>query len=127
MKVISTDGDVNTVADLIPKALPVFYVLAPEYIRLLLEPVMEFSLTWPADFAVHDIGKSMMSPDYPQLHANTEIDYPNATGETLEAEEALLLDQTSVLLWMAYSYQKLSGNTEWVRPYLPTQQNTPTI
>jgi hypothetical protein len=60
--------------------------------------------------------------DYPQLYTNTEIDYPNATGETLAAEEALLLDETSVLLWMAYSYQKRSGNTEWVRPYLPTLQ-----
>jgi hypothetical protein len=83
---------------------------------------MEFSLTWPADFAVHDIGKCMMSPDYPQHYTNTEIDYPNATGETLAADEALLPDQTSVLLWMAYSYQKLSGNTEWVRPCLPTLQ-----
>lgn len=57
MKEISTDGNVNTLADLIPKALPVFYVLAPEYIRLHLEPIMEYTLQWPAEFAFHDLGK----------------------------------------------------------------------
>ena len=57
MKEISTDGNVQTLADLLPKAWPVFYVLAPDYMRLHLEPIMEYSLTWPADFAFHDLGK----------------------------------------------------------------------
>jgi hypothetical protein len=57
IKEISTDGNVNTLADLIPKALPALYVLAPEYIRLLLEPIMEYTLQWPAEFAFHDLGK----------------------------------------------------------------------
>lgn len=66
MKEISTDGNVNTLADLIPKALPALYVLAPEYIRLLLEPIMEYTLQWPAKFAFHDLGKSTFSssPNY---------------------------------------------------------------
>ena len=59
MKEISTDGNVNTLADLLPKAFPAFYALAPEYMRLLLEPVMQYSLVWPADYAVHDLGKRM--------------------------------------------------------------------
>ena len=59
MKEISTDGNVNTLADLVPKALPALYYLAPEYIRLLLQPMMEYALIWPANFAFHDLGKSM--------------------------------------------------------------------
>lgn len=61
MKEISTDGNVQTVADLVPKSFPVFYVLAPDYMRLLLEPLMNYSMTWPADFAFHDLGKRMFS------------------------------------------------------------------
>lgn len=58
IKEISTDGNVNTLADLIPKALPVFHVLNPEYTRMFLEPVLRFSKkAWPLNHAVHDIGK----------------------------------------------------------------------
>ncbi|KAJ6789753.1 hypothetical protein PWT90_06774 [Aphanocladium album] len=103
MKESSTDGNVKTLADLLPRALPAFYVLAPDYIRLLLEPVLTFSKQWPESYAVHDIGKH----------------YPNATGETPQSEEKLLLDQTSVLLWMVYAYHKISKNTQWARPYVP--------
>lgn len=41
MKEISTDGNVNTV-DVIYPAFPIFYVMNPEYIRLLLEPVLQY-------------------------------------------------------------------------------------
>lgn len=57
IKEISTDGNMQTTADLIPKALPIFYLLAPEYIRLMCEPIMEYTLQWPALFAFHDLGK----------------------------------------------------------------------
>ena len=59
IKEISTDGNVNTLADLIPKALPIFHVLNPEYTRMFIEPVLRFSVKgWPLNHAVHDIGKS---------------------------------------------------------------------
>ena len=61
IKEISTDGNVNTVADLIPKSMPIFYVLAPEYIRLLTEPVLKFSYSWPLNQVIHDIGKRKWS------------------------------------------------------------------
>lgn len=58
IKEISTDGNVNTLADLIPKALPIFHILNPEYTRMFLEPVLRFSkVAWPLKHAVHDIGK----------------------------------------------------------------------
>ena len=57
MKEISTDGNVQTVADLLPKAWPAFYVLAPDCMRLFLQPVLEYAVTWPAEFMFHDLGK----------------------------------------------------------------------
>ena len=33
-----------------------------------------------------------------------------------------MLDQTSVLLWMVYAYQKASKDTDWVQPYVPILQ-----
>ena len=34
----------------------------------------------------------------------------------------LLIDQTAVIHWMAYAYQKASGNTQWIKPYLAPLQ-----
>lgn len=41
MKEISSDGNVNTI-DVIYPAFPIFYVMNPDYIRLLLEPVLRY-------------------------------------------------------------------------------------
>lgn len=41
MKEISSDGNVNTI-DVIYPAFPIFYVMNPDYIRLLLEPVLKY-------------------------------------------------------------------------------------
>lgn len=57
MKAISAGGRVSPVSDLLPRALPAFYVLAPDYIPLLLKPVLNMTLSWPMDYAIHDIGK----------------------------------------------------------------------
>lgn len=44
MKEISSDGNVNTV-DVIYPAFPIFYVMNPDYIRLLLQPVLRYLAT----------------------------------------------------------------------------------
>ena len=44
VKEISSDGNVNTVDVLYP-AFPAFYVMAPEYIRLSLEPIVQYLAT----------------------------------------------------------------------------------
>lgn len=44
MKEISSDGNVNTL-DVIYPAFPIFFVMNPEYIRLLLEPVLQYLRT----------------------------------------------------------------------------------
>ena len=41
VKEISSDGNVNTIDVIYPMA-PMFYVLAPDYLRLLLEPVTRY-------------------------------------------------------------------------------------
>ena len=44
--------------------------------------------------------------------------YPNATGETAADQEPLIVDQTSVIHWMALMYQRASGDTDFVKPYI---------
>ena len=102
MKEISTDGNVNTIADLLPKAAPIFYALAPDYMRLLMEPVLRWSQhSWPLSHTVHDIGKH----------------YPNASGQTPCEEEFLALDSTTVIFWMVYAHELFTGDTEWAEQY----------
>ena len=102
IKEISSDGNVNTV-DVIFPALPFFYVHAPEYIRLLLEPVTEYlnSGRWTQPFAIHDIGTN----------------YPNATGHDDGEEEDMPVEESGNLLILAYAYQKVTGNTDWAAKY----------
>lgn len=57
MKAISASGRVSPISGLLPSALPAFYVLAPDYIPLLLKPILNMTLGWPMDYALHDIGK----------------------------------------------------------------------
>ena len=51
--------------------MPLFYVTNPQYIRLLLEPVMQYLSTgrWRQPYAIHDIGST----------------YPNAVGHDDQA------------------------------------------
>ena len=81
---------------------PAFVALAPDYMRLMLRPILDYTNQWPDNFMFHDLGKH----------------YPNATGETTANQEPLIVDQTSVIHWMALMYQRASGNTDFVKPYL---------
>ena len=105
-KEISTDGNVQTIADLVPRIFPAFVALAPDYMRLMLRPIMDYTNQWPDQFMFHDLGKH----------------YPNATGETAADQEPLIVDQTSVIHWMALMYQRASGDTDFVKPYVGNLQ-----
>lgn len=74
-----------------------------EYIRLLLEPVVQYlaSGAWKQPFVIHDIGSA----------------YPNATGHNDQIEEDQPIEETGNLLILAYIYQKVSGNTAWATTY----------
>ena len=61
LKEISTDGNINTV-DVIYPAIAALSVFAPHWIRLLLEPIVNYLQTgsWPHNYVIHDIGSSRL-------------------------------------------------------------------
>ncbi|MCJ1311229.1 hypothetical protein MMC25_004900 [Agyrium rufum] len=102
LKEISSDGNVNTI-DVIFPAFPAFYVLNPEYIRLLLEPVVQYLATgrFTAPYVIHDIGST----------------YPNATGHDDQNEEAQPIEETGNLMMLVDAYTTATGNTTFATTY----------
>lgn len=102
VKEISSNGNVNTV-DVIYPLSPIFYVLAPEYIRLTLEPMMRYlsSGRWPHNYTLHDLGSH----------------YPNATGHDDGTAESMPVEECGNLLILVCMYEKATGNTEWRHTY----------
>ncbi|EMR80550.1 hypothetical protein ACHAPC_001911 [Botrytis cinerea] len=102
VKEISSDGNVNTI-DVIMPLFPVLYVTNPEYLRLLLEPILQYlaSGRWTLPYVIHDIGSA----------------YPNATGHDDGVAEVMPIEETGNLLILALAYQKASNNTAWAEKY----------
>ncbi|TGO37209.1 hypothetical protein BHYA_0103g00320 [Botrytis hyacinthi] len=102
VKEISSDGNVNTV-DVIMPLFPVLYVTNPEYLRLLLEPILQYlaSGRWTLPYVIHDIGSA----------------YPNATGHDDSVAEVMPIEETGNLLILALAYQKATNNTAWAKKY----------
>lgn len=98
IKEISSDGNVNTI-DIIFPAFPMYYTMNPEYIRLLLEPVVRYleSGRWKQPYPVHDIGSH----------------YPNATGHDDQKAEKMPIEESGNILILAHAYTVASGNTAW--------------
>lgn len=88
----------NTVDVIMPMA-PIFYVLAPDYIRLLLHPVLNYlnSGAWPHDYTIHDMGEH----------------YPNATGHDDGIAEEMPVEECGNLLALMYMYERASGDTSY--------------
>ncbi|KXT00156.1 hypothetical protein AC578_3299 [Pseudocercospora eumusae] len=107
-KEISSDGNVNTVDVIFPLS-PILYVMAPEWIRLLCEPVMQYLATgrWDVNFAIHDIGAH----------------YPNATGHDDGLAEPMPLEECGDIILLAYMYQNATGNTDWAAQFSSLFQN----
>lgn len=78
---------------------PIFYVLAPDYIRLLLHPVLHYldSGAWPHDYTIHDMGKN----------------YPNVTGHDDGKAEEMPVEESGNLLALMYMYERASGDTSY--------------
>ena len=98
IKEISSDGNIQTM-DIIFELLPFFYKFNPEYIRLLLDPIVSYlsSGRWPHPWVIHDLGEV----------------YPNATGHPLGHAEEQPVEETGNLLVLAAAYQASSGNKTW--------------
>ncbi|KAJ5178726.1 hypothetical protein N7492_001936 [Penicillium capsulatum] len=96
IKEISSDGNINTV-DVIYPSFPLFYILSPEYIKLLLTPVFEYQAldSYTKPYAVHELGAN----------------YPNATGHPADGEE-MPIEESGNLIYLVYAYQKATGKTD---------------
>ncbi|KAJ5924286.1 hypothetical protein N7466_008473 [Penicillium verhagenii] len=101
IKEISSDGNINTV-DVIYATFPIFYILSPDYLKLLLTPVFEYMATsaYSENYAVHDLGAL----------------YPNATGH-LASGESMPIEESGNVIFLAYAYQKASGDTDFYDTY----------
>ncbi|KAJ5211476.1 uncharacterized protein N7498_003122 [Penicillium cinerascens] len=101
IKEISSDGNINTV-DVIYATFPIFYILSPDYLKLLLSPVFDYmgSDAYTKDYAVHEIGAN----------------YPNATGHPADGEE-MPIEESGNVIFLAYAYQKATGNRDFATTY----------
>ncbi|KAJ5670797.1 uncharacterized protein N7477_006160 [Penicillium maclennaniae] len=101
IKEISSDGNINTV-DVIYATFPIFYILSPEYLKLLLSPIFDYMATsaYTKNYAVHEIGAN----------------YPNATGHPADGEE-MPIEESGNVIFLAYAYQKATGNTDFATTY----------
>ena len=75
----------------------------PEYIRLLLEPIMQYLSTgrWKQAYAIHDIGTT----------------YPLALGHDNQAAEAQPVEECGNLLILAYAYTSATHNRTFATTY----------
>jgi hypothetical protein len=75
----------------------------PNYIRLLLEPVMRYLATggWQQPYMIHDLGSH----------------YPNATGHNDQQAEAMPIEESGNILLLAYAYQVATGDSSWATQY----------
>lgn len=117
---ISSDGNVNTI-DFIFQSWPIFISLNPEYITLLLEPVLSYLQTgrYPNPYIIHDIGARTAMPLVnvcPPL-TGCYVGYPNATGHDDGNDEHMPLFETSATFILLYAYQKLTGDVAFVQKY----------
>jgi Domain of unknown function (DUF5127)/Domain of unknown function (DUF4965)/Domain of unknown function (DUF1793)/Domain of unknown function (DUF4964) len=89
LKEISSDGNVSTVDVLFP-ASPAWIYLDPEYLALLLTPVLSYaeSGNWPEQFAPHDLGAA----------------YPVASGHNDGGGENMPMEESGNMLIMSAAY-----------------------
>jgi hypothetical protein len=89
LKEISSDGNVSTIDVLFP-ASPVWIHVDPEYLSLLLTPLLDYAEKggWPKTFAEHDLGSS----------------YPVAAGHNDGNEEDMPVEESGNMLIMVAAY-----------------------
>ncbi|KAJ9268181.1 hypothetical protein DTO212C5_5723 [Paecilomyces variotii] len=102
LKEISSDGNIQTV-DVIYATFPIFYVLNPDFIRLLLQPVFTYldQGSYTEAYAPHDLGAH----------------YPNATGWDSSTEEAMPVEESGNVILLTYAYQSASNQTDLATTY----------
>ncbi|KAJ5319775.1 hypothetical protein PENANT_c026G10365 [Penicillium antarcticum] len=102
IKELSSDGNINTI-DVIMPAFPIYFVMDPDYIRLLLEPVMKYLAAgrWHLPYTIHDLGTH----------------YPHAIGHDDQRAEPMPIEECGNLLILASVYAYATGDTKWTSQY----------
>ncbi|KAI9373567.1 hypothetical protein BJX61DRAFT_502210 [Aspergillus egyptiacus] len=103
IKELSSNGNLNTV-DVIMPAFPIYYVMDPDYIRLLLEPMMRYLAAgrWRLPYVIHDMGKH----------------YPNAIGHDDQKAEPMPIEECGNLMVLVLAYVRATGDTAWANQYM---------
>lgn len=101
IKEISSNGNINTV-DVIYATFPVFYILSPDILKLLIKPIFEYmeSDAYNKEFAVHDLGTH----------------FPNATGHDPDGED-MPIEESGNMIILTHAYQLASGNNDLSTTY----------
>ncbi|KAJ5666641.1 hypothetical protein N7462_011050 [Penicillium macrosclerotiorum] len=103
IKELSSDGNVNTI-DVIMPAFPIYWVLDPDWIRLLLEPIMQYldAGRWKLPYTIHDLGSH----------------YPHAVGHDDQHAEPMPIEECGNLLVLALAYARATGDKSWTDQYM---------
>lgn len=124
-KEISSDGNVCSL-DSMYHLLPILKVIAPRYIKRLLEPYLAYLKTggWPHPWAVHDIGSRKYKRIRRSLVLTTYIaDYPNATGHNNGDAEQMPVLASGTLITFIYAWQYISNDTKLATAHRPLLQS----
>ncbi|KAF9239549.1 hypothetical protein LCP9604111_9091 [Penicillium roqueforti] len=107
IKELSSNGNTNTI-DVIMPAFPIYYVMDPDYIRLLLEPIMKYLAAgrWHLPYTIHDLGTH----------------YPHAIGHDDQKAEPMPIEECGNLLILAAAYVRATGDTDWSAHYMEVFQ-----
>ncbi|MGI6200313.1 MAG: glutaminase domain-containing protein [Christensenellales bacterium] len=106
-----SNGCMGTV-DVSYPSMPLFLIYAPELVKGMFLPVIEYAQTdaWPFDFAPHDVGR-----------------YPRADGQRYGLEDGKLLYQMQMpveecgnMLLMGAAVAMRTGDASFLEPYLET-------
>ncbi|KAL9083935.1 MAG: hypothetical protein Q9159_005490 [Coniocarpon cinnabarinum] len=117
LKEISSDGNVNSI-DVIYPTFPILYVLSPQWIKLLLQPMLEYLVTphgvWNRNSVPHDLGNH----------------YPNATGHNdnkleviMGREEWMPLEVTGSLFSLLHAYVQATKDYDFLKRYMGPSGN----
>jgi hypothetical protein len=85
-------------------AFPIYWVLDPDWIRLMLEPVMRYldAGRWHLPYTIHDLGSH----------------YPHAIGHDDQKAEPMPIEESGNLLILALAYSRATGDSEWTDQYM---------
>ena len=105
MKDISGSGAIQNV-EIIYSMFPVLYVLNPDWIGLMLEPILQYLLSgeYRLPFFLHHLGL-----------------YPNALGPSAN-DPQFPVEESGNALILSYAYATLTGDKAWVAKYTPLLQ-----